>query len=286
MPTIGEQLRLAREKQGRSISDLATATCISSRYLAAIEGDDRKSLPGDFFYRNFVKQYAGALGLDSKPLVRELDSILPREDGDVLPVLSEIYTPAGKMSRPNRTKGLIAVVLLVCAIAGGSALYAWWEKSQRKDPAATVVVEKKAEEPAKPASVQPAALPVASPATPAAPAQETATVPAPAASIPTAAPDSQATSGAGVVKLAATEKTWVSVSTNGKTVFSGVLEPAETRQFEGVANGKVVTGNAAGVDVEWNGKAIGPIGPRGQVRTVLLSGESFQILGPASARRM
>jgi len=90
----------------------------------------------------------------------------------------------------------------------------------------------------------------------------------------------------GVVKLAATEKTWVSVSTNGKTLFAGVLEPAETRQFHGVENGKLVTGNAAGIDVEWNGKAIGPIGPRGQVRTVLLSGESFQILTPSVSRRM
>ena len=89
-----------------------------------------------------------------------------------------------------------------------------------------------------------------------------------------------------MVKLAATEKTWVSVTTNGRTLFSGVLEPAETRQFEGVDNAKLVTGNAAGLDVEWNGKAIGPIGPRGQVRTVLFSGESFQILTPAPTRRM
>ncbi len=281
MPTIGEQLRLAREKQGRSISDLATATCISSRYLAAIEGDDRKILPGDFFYRNFVKQYARALGLDSKPLVRELDSILPREDGDVLPVLSEVYIPPGRMSRPKRT-GLIAAVLLVGAIAGGSGLYAWWEKAQRKDPAA-MAVEKKVEVPPKPAAVQPTPEAVAPPATP---TQDAATASTPPVAAPTAVPESQGASGPGVVKLAATEKTWVSVSTNGKTVFSGVLEPAETRQFAGVENGKVVTGNAGGVDVEWNGKAIGPIGPRGQVRTVLLSGESFQILGPAPARRM
>ena len=101
MPSIGEQLRLAREKQGRSISELATATCISSRYIAAIEGDDRKGLPGDFFYRNFVKQYAGALGLDSRPLVKELDAVLPRDEQDVLPVLSGSYTPSGKTNSPE-----------------------------------------------------------------------------------------------------------------------------------------------------------------------------------------
>jgi cytoskeleton protein RodZ len=286
MPTIGEQLRLAREKQGRTLSELATATCISSRYLAAIEGDDRKSLPGDFFYRNFVKQYSGALGLDAKPLLTELDSILPREDADVLPVLSGAYVPAGKISKPNRARVVMAVVLLLGAIAGGSGLYAWWEKSQRRDPEPTVA-EKKSEAPAKPAAVQPAP----EPATPSANPTETAVVPATApqqAATDTvnAPPVAPAAGGPGVVKLAATEKTWVSVSTNGKTLFSGVLEPAETRSFEGVENGKLVTGNAAGIDVEWNGKAIGPIGPRGQVRTVLLTGESFQIVASSSPRRM
>jgi hypothetical protein len=41
-------------------------------------------------------------------------------------------------------------------------------------------------------------------------------------------------------------------------------------------------GNAGGLDVRWNGKAIGPIGPRGQVRVVLFTPENFQILAPAA----
>jgi cytoskeleton protein RodZ len=293
MPTIGEQLRLTREKQGRSISELATATCISSRYLQAIESDDRKSLPGDFFYRNFVKQYASALSIDSDPLVRELDRLLPKDDEDVLPVLSTAYQPTGKTVKPNRMRSIVSLALLVLAIGGGSAFYAWWEKSQRKEPAqmaAAPVLEHKAEEPPKPqpepakdASVQP---PVTS-ETPVNPPAAATPTPAPATtSAPVPAPASTSPVAPGTVTLAATEKTWVSVTTNGKTVFAGILEPTETRRFEGVEHGKLITGNAAGLDVEWNGKAIGPIGPRGQVRTVLFTGESYEILGPGSTRRM
>jgi hypothetical protein len=39
-------------------------------------------------------------------------------------------------------------------------------------------------------------------------------------------------------------------------------------------------GNAGGLEVRWNGKPIGPIGPRGQVRVVLFTPENFQILEP------
>ena len=80
--------------------------------------------------------------------------------------------------------------------------------------------------------------------------------------------------------LEAKEKTWVSLSSEGKTVFSGVLDPEEIKNFAVSENAKLMTGNAAGLDVRWNGKPIGPIGSRGQVRTVLLSAHTYQILPP------
>ena len=40
--------------------------------------------------------------------------------------------------------------------------------------------------------------------------------------------------------------------------------------------------NAGGLEIQWNGKTIGPVGPRGQVRVVVFTPENFQIL-PAAA---
>jgi len=86
-----------------------------------------------------------------------------------------------------------------------------------------------------------------------------------------------------VLNLSATEKTWLSITSEGKQIFSGVLEPSQTKTLTAADVAKVKVGNAGGLEVRWNGKAIGPIGPRGQVRTILFTPENFQILAPPPA---
>ena len=84
-----------------------------------------------------------------------------------------------------------------------------------------------------------------------------------------------------VLNLSATEKTWLSITSDGKQIFSGVLEPSQTKTLTGLDAAKLKVGNAGGLEVRWNGKPIGPIGPRGQVRVVLFTPENFQILSPS-----
>src|ERR1700685_605276 len=68
MTSVGEILRRERQAQGREMSEIAEDLCITQRYLRAIEEDDLKSLPGIFFYKSFVKQYAALLCIDEKRL--------------------------------------------------------------------------------------------------------------------------------------------------------------------------------------------------------------------------
>jgi cytoskeletal protein RodZ len=86
-------LRQRREQQKRTVAELATETCITSRYLEAIEADEPSRLPGFFFYRNYVKQYARALGLDGVQMYHELAAAAPAEEADLLAALSTSYTP-------------------------------------------------------------------------------------------------------------------------------------------------------------------------------------------------
>jgi hypothetical protein len=80
------------------------------------------------------------------------------------------------------------------------------------------------------------------------------------------------------VQVVATEKTWVSITVNGRSVFSGTLQPNESRTISRVERAKMVIGNAGGVEVLTDGKSIGPIGPPGHVRFVLLSPDGPRIL--------
>ena len=51
-------------------------TKIQKRYLIAIEDEKFDELPGDFYVRAFIKQYADTVGLDGKELLREYDDDL------------------------------------------------------------------------------------------------------------------------------------------------------------------------------------------------------------------
>ena len=52
----------------RNITEIAETLCITPAYLRAIEADDLKTLPGIFFYKSFVKQYATLLGVPESRL--------------------------------------------------------------------------------------------------------------------------------------------------------------------------------------------------------------------------
>lgn len=74
---IGEKLRDAREQRGLSLDDIQEKTKIQKRYLAAIEDENFHILPGSFYARAFIKEYAQALNMDYKALIEEHEDELP-----------------------------------------------------------------------------------------------------------------------------------------------------------------------------------------------------------------
>ncbi|MEO7145893.1 MAG: DUF4115 domain-containing protein, partial [Bryobacteraceae bacterium] len=100
----------------------------------------------------------------------------------------------------------------------------------------------------------------------------------PAAAPAEVAPPSSPAADGVRVNVSATEKTWLSLTADGKHQFSGVLEPSETKMVEGKESARLRVGNAGGVEVLWNGKSIGPLGGRGKICTVLFTKDKYQIL--------
>jgi hypothetical protein len=83
-----------------------------------------------------------------------------------------------------------------------------------------------------------------------------------------------------LLDLMAHEATWLSVSSDGKPVFSGILQAHQTKSVGGREFAQMRVGNAAGIEVRLNGRLLAPLGARGQVLMVLFTPGNFQILSP------
>ncbi len=97
MGTPGEQLRAAREAKGLTLEDVERATRIRAKYLAALEGDDLKSLTSPVQARGFLKNYAEHLGLDSAAL---LTQALPAATRSVIAPGAQLAKPKPKPAPP------------------------------------------------------------------------------------------------------------------------------------------------------------------------------------------
>ncbi|MBW8348939.1 DUF4115 domain-containing protein [Bacillus sp. IITD106] len=85
MTELGSRLRLAREEKSITLDQLQNVTRIQKRYLVAIEEGNYDILPGKFYARAFIKQYAEAVGLEPDLLFEEYKSEIPIAYDDNLP---------------------------------------------------------------------------------------------------------------------------------------------------------------------------------------------------------
>lgn len=73
-PTVGEQLRFARESRGLTIEDAVKATNIRRAYLQELENDHPELLHSDAQARGFLRLYASYLGMPAAPLIASWDN--------------------------------------------------------------------------------------------------------------------------------------------------------------------------------------------------------------------
>ena len=291
--SVGQRLREARQTQELELKTVVARTKISERNLRAIEADDRASFPSAFFYRSFVEQYARALSLDPKEILEEIDGVLATEAPLPLPgqngETNQRVPPLLYGSRSSHGRLYASLLLLIIALAACSGFYALWRDAKTRPLSLAALVPKflapqrQAEHP----KVQPP-IPLPAPTANPEPVQATPAAAAPAASTaatqaalatnpppPQLSPDYKL-----LLDLLAREETWLSVSSDGRQVFAGVLAPNQSKSIAGKEFAKMRVGNAAGLEVRLNGKPIGPLGGRGQVLVVLFTPDKFQIVPP------
>ncbi|QOY91066.1 DUF4115 domain-containing protein [Paludibaculum fermentans] len=274
-----------------TIEQLSAQTRINVQYFQYIEADDIASLPGGFFYRSFVRQYARLMELPESDYQGELDrsladesaqsagrtTALPDKAIEVPPIPTGRFDTALEMRRWVWRLGILALVMALC-----SGVYTFWQRwrvqheEERIAAARTETVAPKPVEKQQPAAVQPAP-PVTAPEPQQAPVEPP---PAPIqASIIPAAPEAPA-SGAVRLIIRATEMTWVAVWQGDKQLFADVIRAGETRGFGSPNQLRIRLGNAGGVQMEWNGKPVDQVGPKGQVRTVEFRTDGYTVIQP------
>lgn len=77
MSELGTRLQQARTEKGWSIDDVQAMTKIQKRYLIGLEEGNYDSMPGPFYIRAFVRQYAEAVGLSGEQLLNDYKNELP-----------------------------------------------------------------------------------------------------------------------------------------------------------------------------------------------------------------
>jgi len=301
MASIGETLRRERVRRNLELDQVSKELKISAKFLEAIEQEKFDLLPAGVFAKSFARQYARLLGLDEEEAVNEVQRalapppVVPQFAAGAperkAPPMPEFYVPkvdAWQRVRDRRefswSSPLPALMLVVVAMLGCSLIYGWWQRSRH--PLTTAYAS--ASQSRSPAPVTPKVDPAPPPASPT-PSAEAAAVaaerpgrPAPAPGDPDQTLVLAAVGSGGPVKveLTAAEPVWVLARADGKYSFSGTLEANETRTVEASANVMLRLGNAGAVTITLNGKPIGEIGPKGQVRTVQLTSGGFQIVAP------
>ncbi len=288
MESVGNTLREARIRLGLSLEQVNSLTRISVRNLESIECDAHSVIGSPFFYKSFVRQYANVLKLSYDQLLPAIQSALSEMPEPLVPgqggtsVPSRATVPSGHRRRYLRW--CVSVASLVVVLAGCSGFYAFWQTARAgaqrslSDLIGSGSVSSKwigslrAKPNAKgPLMTRPQTTP---------PAQDSATANLPSSSSPDSA-DQSAPAGSFRIEISALERSWLSVTTDGRAAFVGVLEPDQTKVLEEHDTARIKTGNAGGISCVFNGKMIGTLGPRGTIRTVIFTKNNYEVLQPA-----
>lgn len=78
--TVGQVLRAKRAKLDMTLNEAENLTKIQKTYIVALEQDNYDALPGDFYIKAYIKQYAERLDLDSDKMISAY------ETGDLIEV--------------------------------------------------------------------------------------------------------------------------------------------------------------------------------------------------------
>jgi cytoskeletal protein RodZ len=120
---LGNRLKEARVAKGLSLDDLQSMTKIQKRYLIGIEEGNYASMPGNFYVRAFIKQYAEALSLNPDEIFETYKGEIPASINDDLPQqLSRVKTHKTISETNSKIFDILPKILIGVFVIGVASL--------------------------------------------------------------------------------------------------------------------------------------------------------------------
>ena len=294
---IGDTLREARERQNLSIKDIEKGTSIRALYIESIEKGEFDKLPGNAYTKGFIRSYANFLKLDADACVRQYneennpEEVAAKEAAKRAEEAAEAQQQAayekreaeksrgrsgifGSSRRSESTKperaaaprqeaprvsisdfesrvesshhrqtllmGIIAVLVIA---AGAYFLFGSDDETASKQPQTKVTTQAKKTTTSSSSQQQQQQQQQAA----AKPVEE----------------KKQYTDVQVSAKFS--ERCWVSVKADGKTIFEGTIDEGTSKDWKAEKELKITAGNAAAVTLTYNGEDKGVLGGEGEV---------------------
>lgn len=277
MATLGEELKAAREAKGYTLRQIAEKTRISHMFLKALEEDDYEVIPGDIFVTGFLRTYAKELGLNEKEMLAKYREIFPKPEE---PQPLELDTSQHQPRKPSlirirrgekRARKIPFYAIVAAGLALGALLTALSLLLTPKVPTPP---------PKTVAAPQPAPFKRATTAF----KQATST----SRRVTTTLQENQPQAvGQLALKLTGMDRSWYSYKVDKGRRVSGILEKGQTLSVAAQDEILLDLGNAGGVQVEFDGKVLGPFGPSGgAVKNILFTRDKPGVVLPDRSGRI
>ncbi|MBP5200197.1 MAG: helix-turn-helix domain-containing protein [Schwartzia sp.] len=276
---MGSELKAERERQGYSIQDIERETSIRAVYLEALEQNNYNALPNEVYVKGFIRNYAAFLHLDAERLVQEYrEAIHGANVGPIVkanPETTSLVNESAPFSsgsdfhervEKSAKKQMIFMAVATVVIAFvGSIYYFFGDDPNAVQPAQTApqTVAQQPQTPAVQNSVPGQnpqaqnAVPASQNAQPAAQQQQ--------APVQTIGNTANASAGQADVSAKLTDRCWMQVIADGKTVYEGTAEANQTMRWTAKDSIILIAGNAGAVDATYNGQRVGILGKKGDV---------------------
>ncbi len=273
--SFGRYLQSIRVEKGISLKAVSHETRIRLETLHFIEEEDHQNLPDEVYVKGFLRAYAKAIGADGDEAVQRYISRLAVKRKLALSEAA-LHRTGGAFWR----RLLLSLGAVFCLIAATIyAVSAWREHNMPKEAVSTETAEPSATEPAieKPDALSSA--PAEEKAIPA-PSTEPSTEPSMDSADDKEVSATDSSTGSASPPLAKAnkyrltidtiEETWLKIIVDDQQAKQYRLNPGDHIELEGSRNFNLLIGNAGGIRLGLNGKAVALPGKSGQVVNIQL----------------